>query len=194
MEKDRTERAAISVLEHIRQEIGDKYMCDDDMLNLQTMLVKLLGEKHLTAACAESLTGGLVSAKITEVPGASGVFSCGVCTYSNAMKNKILGVRRETLQTYTEYSTQTALEMASGVRKLSGADIGIATTGIAGPSGGSKEKPVGLVYVAVDSENCREVKELRLNKDRENNREHIRLVSALYALYMALRMAEKITV
>ena len=117
----------------------------------QAVLVKELKNRGLKIASAESLTGGMVSEYITKVSGASEVFECGICSYSNRIKHEILGVSEETLENYTEYSYQTACEMAQGVRRLSGADIGISTTGIAGPSGGTEEKPVGTVYIRNDT-------------------------------------------
>lgn len=191
--KEAAEKEMLPVLKHIREKIGEKYIYGVDVQNLQTALVHLLQKKHLTVATAESITGGWISKRITEVSGASSVFSCGVCSYSNDIKNRVLGVQSETLENYTEYSEQTALEMARGVRLLSGADIGISTTGIAGPKGGNDKKPVGLVYVAVDGENYREVKEFRLSRGRGGEREYIRYLASSHALHMALCMAKKMS-
>lgn len=141
------------VIEKVRETIGNEYIYGIDVGNLQTALVKALHEKNLKIATAESITGGLVSKRITEVSGSSEVFECGICSYSNNIKHSVLGVSQETLDTFTEYSAETALEMAKGVRRISGADIGISTTGIAGPNGGTDEKPVGLVYVALIDDN-----------------------------------------
>ena len=103
--------------------------------------------KHgLTVATAESCTGGMVAAGFTDLPGISACFGCGVVTYSNEAKEKLLGVSHETLVTYGAVSAETAAEMAEGLEKLSGADFAVSITGIAGPGGGSEEKPVGLVY------------------------------------------------
>ncbi|MBR6756431.1 MAG: CinA family protein [Peptococcaceae bacterium] len=112
-------------------------------------LVDYLLERKLTISCAESCTGGQIAAAITAVSGCSAVFPGGVCTYSEEMKIKMLGVKRETLDTYGVVSPQTALEMARGVRSLTGSDIAVATTGIAGPSGGTAEQPVGTVCIAI---------------------------------------------
>lgn len=180
------------IIEKVRAIIGDRYIYGIDVGNLQTALVKLLHEKNLKIATSESLTGGLVSKRITEVSGASEVFECGVCSYSNSIKHNILGVSQETLDKFTEYSAETALEMAKGVRRISGADIGIATTGIAGPNGGTEEKPVGLVYVAVDSDNYSETKKLLLSRGFEEERELIRYLASSHALYMAIEAAEKV--
>ena len=118
--------------------------------NLVSDLVQSLIQKNITIATAESCTGGLVAKYITDQSGASQVFECGIISYSGRIKNQMLGVSNETLKLYGEVSEQTAMEMASGVRAVAQSDIGIGITGIAGPTGGSKEKPVGLVYFAVD--------------------------------------------
>lgn len=112
-------------------------------------LVEKLNEKHMTIATAESCTGGMIGACITSVSGASNVYNEGYITYSNDAKEKNLGVSHTTLETHGAVSEETACEMADGVRKKSNADIGIAVTGIAGPTGGTDEKPVGLVYIGV---------------------------------------------
>ena len=122
-----------------------------DIDSLQAAVVQEYRAKKLTLATAESCTGGLVSKRITEIPGASEIFLCGLCTYSNEMKERLLGVSHQTLEQYGAVSEQTAREMARGVRLASGAAVGVSTTGIAGPGGGSAEKPVGLVYVGIDS-------------------------------------------
>lgn len=157
---------------------------------LQRKLVELLKEKGLKAATAESLTGGLVSKRITEISGSSEVFECGICSYSNRIKHEILGVPDDILEKYTEYSGETAAAMAEGVRKLSGADIGISTTGIAGPNGGTAEKPVGLVYVGISTKNHSFAKELHLSQNLPDERERIRFAASSYALYYALMELE----
>lgn len=179
------------IIEKIRAVIGDEYIYGLDVGNLQTALVRLLHEKNLKIATAESITGGLVSKRITEVSGSSEIFECGICSYSNNIKHKVLGVSQETLDTFTEYSAETALEMARGVRKISGADIGIATTGIAGPNGGTDEKPVGLVYVAVDSDNYSEAKKLLLSRGFAEERELIRYLASSHALYLGIDCIRK---
>lgn len=112
-------------------------------------LVELLKRDGMTVATCESCTGGLISKSITDVAGSSAVFGYGVCTYANQAKEKLLGVKHETLERYGAVSEQTAIEMAKGMLALSGADIAVSTTGIAGPDGGTPEKPVGLVYTAI---------------------------------------------
>lgn len=149
-------------------------------------LAELLKKRNMKAASAESLTGGLVSKLITDIPGASQIFELGVCSYSNRIKHEVLGVSEETLEKYSEYSHECAREMAEGVRRLSGADIGIATTGLAGPSGGTEEKPVGTVYVGISTRNDTKSFELRLGE--KLSREEIRVLSAEKALSLALKI------
>jgi nicotinamide-nucleotide amidase len=116
---------------------------------LQEAVSRLLIEKNQTMATAESCTGGLLANWITNVPGASQYFLGGVVSYSNSAKVEMLGVSEKTLQQFGAVSAETALEMARGVRKKTGADFGISVTGIAGPTGGSDQKPVGTVFIAV---------------------------------------------
>ena len=167
--------------------IGQEYVYGVDIGGLEYALVARLKEKGMKIATAESLTGGMVSESITRVPGASGVLECGVCSYSNRIKHEILGVSEETLEKYTEYSAQTPCEMAQGVRSLSGADIGVATTGIAGPGGGSKERPVGLVYVGISTKDRTFAKKLLLSRGQPDERENIRILACKNALYLSWR-------
>lgn len=112
-------------------------------------IIERLSRNKLQVATAESCTGGLLAGALTAVPGASDVFGCGVVSYSNEMKIKLLKVKEDTLSVHGAVSRETAEEMAQGVRHLAGANFGLATTGIAGPGGGSAAKPVGLVYIAL---------------------------------------------
>ena len=118
---------------------------------LQENVVAKLREKGVKLATAESCTGGLLSERITAVSGASDVFDFGVCTYANEMKHKVLGVSNETLSVLGAVSAETAMQMAEGARNVSGADLAVSTTGIAGPTGGTPEKPVGLVYCGIST-------------------------------------------
>jgi nicotinamide-nucleotide amidase len=117
--------------------------------NLESAIVRLLAEKKKSLATAESCTGGFISNRITNVPGASSVFLGGVVTYANSAKEKFLGVKSSTLSAHGAVSEQTAMEMADGIRQETGADYALAVTGIAGPGGGAPEKPVGLVYIGL---------------------------------------------
>lgn len=178
------------VVAQVKRMLGD-VVYGVDVGSLQNALVQTLTEKKLIAATAESCTGGLVSAAITDISGASAVFAGGVCTYTNALKTKLLGVSEDTLATVGAVSAETAQQMAKGVRTLTGADIGVGITGIAGPGGGSDEKPVGLVYVAVCSEAHSEVKKLMLSRGHKDERGIIRNAATLNALSMMLSAAQK---
>ena len=158
---------------------------------LPTLLVVALTRAKKRIATAESCTGGMVSAAITSVSGASAVFDCGVCSYANFIKHKVVGVRDETLSTYGAVSDKTAAEMARGVRLLAGADIGISTTGIAGPLGGSQYKPVGLVYIGVSTEMGLHTEKMLLGENNAD-RERIRELAVSAALYFALKEIEKL--
>lgn len=119
--------------------------------NLEFEVVNALKSAKKTLAVAESCTGGLISKRITDVAGASEIYLGGVVAYANEVKTALLGVDPETLKKFGAVSEQTAAEMARGVRLRLGSDIGISTTGIAGPGGGTPEKPVGLVYIGVST-------------------------------------------
>lgn len=158
---------------------------------LPTLLVSALTKAKKRVATAESCTGGMISAAITSVSGASGVFDCGVCSYANFIKHKVVGVREETLNTYGAVSDKTAAEMARGVRLLSGADIGVSTTGIAGPLGGTPYKPVGLVYIGVSTAMGLHTEKMLLGENNAD-RERIRELAVAAALYFALKELEKL--
>ena len=135
-------------------------------------LTKLLRQKGLTISCAESCTGGLVSKSITDISGVSSVFWGGVVSYDNSVKMGLLGVKEETLRDYGAVSAQTAEEMALGVCRACGTSVGISTTGIAGPDGGTDEKPVGTVYIGACING--NPTSMRLNIDPSFSREQIR--------------------
>ncbi|MBQ8999113.1 MAG: nicotinamide-nucleotide amidohydrolase family protein [Clostridium sp.] len=118
-------------------------------ISIEDIVCKLLLEKNLTISTAESCTGGLVSATLINYPGVSSVYMEGCVTYSNEAKINRLGVKKETLDKFGAVSEETAREMAQGIAKNFKTNIGLSTTGIAGPGGGSKEKPVGLVYIGI---------------------------------------------
>lgn len=146
---------------------------------LQDAVYGLLKERNLKIATAESCTGGMLGEYLTSVAGISQYYEMGVITYSNDMKEKLLGVKNETLASYGAVSRQTAEEMAAGILEHSGADIGVSVTGIAGPGGGTDEKPVGLVYIGLaDKSGYVTHRELRLS----GNRERIRRVTVKNAL------------
>lgn len=118
-----------------------------ERMDIENILVDTLQKKDLKISFSESCTGGLIAATLVNVSGSSNVFDCSFVTYANEAKEKLLGVSHDTLEKYGAVSEQTAYEMAEGCIKVSGADIAVVTTGIAGPGGGTKDKPVGLVYI-----------------------------------------------
>lgn len=141
--------ARLDALERrVRERLGDYVYAVGDR-GMEDVVVELLQRHGRTLAIAESCTGGRIGDRITDVPGASNVFLLGVVAYANEAKQRLLGVRAETLARHGAVSTETAQEMAAGVRRAAGAALGLATTGIAGPGGGTPEKPVGTVCVAL---------------------------------------------
>ncbi len=134
--------------------------------SIETKVGQMLREKGLLLAVAESCTGGLISHRITSVAGSSDYFSGGIVAYANEVKVAMLGVREMTLAENGAVSTAVAKEMAEGVLRKLNADIAIATTGIAGPGGGTATKPVGLVFIALATEGEAEVREFRFDGDR----------------------------
>lgn len=139
------------VMEEVRRRVGSEYIYAVDIETLEETVVRKLLARGMTIATAESCTGGLLAKRITDVAGASDVFEMGAVTYANRIKEQVLGVSAKTLEQYGAVSPETAREMAEGIRKAAGSDIGIGITGIAGPGGGSTEKPVGLVYIAMST-------------------------------------------
>jgi PncC family amidohydrolase len=131
---------------------------------------EMLIKNGLTISTAESCTGGLLAGKLINYPGISSVFMEGVITYSNEAKMRNLNVKAETLNKHGAVSVETAEEMAIGIAKAAGTDIGVSVTGVAGPGGGTDEKPVGLVYVGLYICGNTKVKELRLTGDRQEIR------------------------
>lgn len=150
------------------------------LLDKASAILDALKAKKLMLATAESCTGGMIAALFTEIAGSSAAFECGFVTYSNTSKTTMLGVDADIIKTRGAVSEEVARAMALGAREKSGADITISVTGIAGPSGGSKEKPVGLVYIAVASANGVIAEKTIFDGDRES----IRLQTLAKALTM----------
>ena len=170
--KDKTdaEEKAKPVVEEVVKRFKE-YVYAVDEENIETVLVKLLKKYKLKIALAESCTGGFAAKRITDISGSSEVFDCGIVSYSNDIKNKILGVSKDNLEKYGAVSEPVAKEMAEGIKRLSGADYAVGITGIAGPLSDSTNKPVGLSYIAVcdgETTECIEVKTGR--HDRDYNR------------------------
>jgi PncC family amidohydrolase len=134
---------------------------------LKIKLYNALREKNLTLSTAESCTGGMIGASITSIPGISSYYGYGFVTYSNEAKQKLIGVKGETLEKFGAVSAETVLEMAEGALRVSGADIAVSVSGIAGPGGGTEKKPVGLVYIGYAQKEKRLFKKLNLSGDRD---------------------------
>ncbi len=175
------------VLDDIRRILGDA-VYGQDVNSLEEVVVGMLREKKMKIALAESCTGGMLASKITSVPGASEIFDCGIVSYSNDIKASELYVSKKDLEKYGAVSEQVALQMAQGARKKAHAAIGVGITGIAGPGGGTPEKPVGTVYVAVATKNTAQVKLLHLGHGKVDERSYIRKLTCMHALDMVRRL------
>ena len=136
------------MIDEIKRRLGD-FVYSVDIESLEELVVQLLNEKGKTLATAESCTGGLLSKRITDIPGSSSVFHMGCVTYANEAKEALLSVPHETLLAHGAVSEETARAMAEGIVRRAGSDLGVGITGIAGPDGGTDEKPVGLIYIAL---------------------------------------------
>ena len=168
-----------------------KYLYGVDVGTMQNALVRELRTKGLTIAVSEGCSGGNVIKRITEVPGSDQVFEMGVVTNTSRAREKLAGVRPETMARYGIYSEETAREMAEGIRRSSGADIGIAITGRTGLESDTVGEELGLVYVAVDSEAYRHVTKVDLAGNRKAQSEFVRYVGSSSALWNGLKAAWK---
>lgn len=174
-----TERTELErIAEAIKSSLGD-HVFTDSQSTLAGGVSELLRNKGLTLALAESCTGGLIGSLITDEAGASDVFLLSAVTYADTAKQRLLDVNKETLRSFGAVSAETAKEMAAGIRELAGASMGLSVTGIAGPGGGTKEKPVGTVYLGFSDGIRLEAKSLLLSGDRRK----IRLMAAHHALF-----------
>lgn len=169
-------------------EILSKNIVGVDVNTIENAVVNKLKEKGLKLATAESCTAGKISAAITSVSGASEVFDFGASTYSNEMKQKILGVKSETLKLFGAVSAETAIEMSQGILKYADADLGLSVTGVAGP-GQSENKPAGLVFIALSDKTHTWVEKLMVGK-AENDREKVRNCAVTTALDLVRRYLE----
>ncbi|HJA92720.1 MAG TPA: competence/damage-inducible protein A [Candidatus Eisenbergiella merdipullorum] len=169
------EKSAKKLVKPVVKELEDRFgravYTTKNGVTLEEAVAKLLEKNGLTAATVESCTGGLLAGRLVNVSGVSKVFKTGFVTYSNKAKRKLVGVRKETLEKYGAVSPQTAQEMAVGGAKAAGADVAVSVTGIAGPDGGSEEKPVGLVYMACFVRGNVWVEKFRFNGNRAKVRE-----------------------
>jgi nicotinamide-nucleotide amidase len=167
-DKSKTENAIKNQFTALK-ELVKEFMVADEDLTMQQVVGKLLLENNNTISTAESCTGGAIASLITSVAGSSAYFKGSVVSYSNEIKQELLGVKKETLYAYGAVSEQTAREMLSGILKKMKTDFGIAVTGIMGPGGGSEEKPVGTVYVAVGNKEDQAVQKFKQRFTREKN-------------------------
>ena len=161
-------------------------MIDAQLREAATRVLELCRARGLHVATAESCTGGLVAAALTEIPGSSDVVDCGFVTYSDEAKQAMLGVPAATLKRYGAVSAQTAKAMAAGALKNSRADLAVSITGIAGPGGGSRQKPVGLVHFAAASRDGRRIARKRLYGNIGRRRVRLRSVIEALALLQLL--------
>lgn len=167
---DKAKAMVYNLKEKLYSIFGDNIYSEDLDTTLPKCVLSILKEKRKTLSIAESCTGGMVSSAITDLEGASEVFLYGAVTYANSAKINALGVSKETLECFGAVSEETAIQMARGVRDKSKSDIGVSTTGIAGPGGGTDEKPVGTVYVAISTEKTEKALKLFIPGDREKVR------------------------
>lgn len=177
------------VAQEILSRLGDYYFGEDEE-TLESAVGRLLKESGATLALAESCTGGLLAKRLTDSAGSSAYFQEGLVTYSNEAKERLLGVKHETLMEDGAVSEAVAREMAEGVRELAGSDYGLSVTGVAGPDGGTEEKPVGLVWIGVSDEKEAFAEELDLSAWRRS-REAIRERSANRAFDILRRRLEE---
>ncbi|MBT3180996.1 MAG: competence/damage-inducible protein A [Deltaproteobacteria bacterium] len=159
------DRALEIAVERVREKLGET-VYGEGYASLSEITGRLLRDNNATLAVAESCTGGLIASMITDIPGASEYFLCGCVTYSNKSKMELLGVGEETLKVYGAVSAETAMAMAKGVRVSNGASMGVSVTGIAGPGGGTAEKPVGTVYMALSTPDGISSYKYSFNRDR----------------------------
>lgn len=162
------------------KEILSEYIYSEHEDTLQDNIGRLLNKAGKTISAAESCTGGMISHLFTSVPGSSAYFLGSVTSYSNSVKERVLNVPAEIINSHGAVSSECAAAMAEGVRILTGSDFAVSTTGIAGPTGGSKEKPVGTVWIGVSSELGTETYKIQYNGDRQRNIER----SSAYALHL----------
>ncbi len=171
-EKEAREKTA-PVVEELYRRFGNAVYTTDADETLEMALTKLLIQKKYTMTTAESCTGGMIAARMVNAPGVSAVFKSGFITYANEAKEELLGVSHDTLEKFGAVSRKTAEEMAEGAAKAAHTDTAVAVTGIAGPDGGTKEKPVGLVYIGVNVRGNVEVREYHFSGSRQKIRESV---------------------
>lgn len=185
--KEEAEKLIEPVIEEIKRRIGE-YIYGEGETTLEEVVVKLLLEKNLTLSVAESCTGGMITSRLVNVPGVSKVLLEGIIAYSNESKINRLNVSEDIIKKYGAVSKECAIEMAKNVALISSSHIGLSATGIAGPEGGTSEKPVGLVYLGLYLNGESKYKELKFSGDRNR----IRLMTTISALDFLRREVMKI--
>ena len=181
------------IVKELKARFGNDIYTTQEEITLEKAFAELLESAELTISCAESCTGGILSGRLTNVPGISELFKTGLVTYSNKSKRRLLGVKKGTLQKYGAVSSQTVQEMVKGLVAVTKTDVGIAISGIAGPDGGSKEKPVGLVYIGCCVKGKVTVKEYHFSGNREKIRNMAVTTALMFARSCVLEYLSKMT-
>ena len=189
-EKEAREKTA-PVVEELYRRFGNAVYTTDADETLEMALTKLLIKKKYTMTTAESCTGGMIAARMVNAPGVSAVLKSGFITYANEAKEELLGVSHDTLEKFGAVSRETAEEMAEGAVKAAHTDAAVAVTGIAGPDGGTKEKPVGLVYIGVNVRGNVEVREYHFSGSRQKIRESVTAAALTFLREKLLAFEER---
>lgn len=184
--KEEAEAAVEDMTARVMDIIGE-YVYSTDNEELADVVANMLLDKNITISCAESCTGGLFAGTLINTDGISKVFDRGIVTYSNEAKIKELGVKAETLDTFGAVSPETAAEMAEGIRAKTGTDMAVSVTGIAGPGGGSADKPVGLVYIGIAYDGKTDVVKTQMRNVTRNWNRNYAVLNMLYEIYKRIK-------
>ncbi|MCI7147674.1 MAG: competence/damage-inducible protein A [Firmicutes bacterium] len=184
--KEEAEAAVEDMTARVMDIIGE-YVYSTDNEELADVVANMLLDKNITISCAESCTGGLFAGTLINTDGISKVFDRGIVTYSNEAKIKELGVKAETLDTFGAVSPETAAEMAEGIRAKTGTDMAVSVTGIAGPGGGSADKPVGLVYIGIAYDGKTDVVKAQMRNVTRNWNRNYAVLNMLYEIYKRIK-------
>jgi nicotinamide-nucleotide amidase len=179
-------KAAVEETERAVMERIGPYVFSDNDEDLAQVVARRLLERNISFSCAESCTGGMFAAAMTDIPGISAVFDCGFVTYSNRAKVEELGVSEDILKEYGAVSRECALAMARGTRERTGSRLAVSVTGIAGPDGGTSEKPVGLVYIACVFDGKEDYKELRMSSGMSRHRHRKQAVLSMLSAILRI--------
>ena len=184
--KEEAEAAVEDMTARVMDIIGE-YVYSTDNEELADVVANMLLDKNITISCAESCTGGLFAGTLINTDGISKVFDRGIVTYSNEAKIKELGVKAETLDTFGAVSPETAAEMAEGIRAKTGTDMAVSVTGIAGPGGGSADKPVGLVYIGIAYDGKTDVVKAQMRNVTRNWNRNYAVLTMLHEIYKRIK-------